>query len=253
VNTAVPTLSRHGLAWLAGGLAAGLIAASLMGPALGTARAQDYTDEPTHQISVNGNGRVFVTPDIADVQLGVTFQADTAKEASEMAAEAMDAVIKALLELGIAEEDIQTTQLSINPIYDWDDSPPNIEGWEASNIVRVTVRDVGLVGDVVDAATSAGATNVNGISFRVEDPAAAEAEARDAAVANAQAKAQQLAAATGVNIIGVISITENSYNQPVPIYYDRGFAEAAMDGAATPVLPGNVELSIDVYIVYEIE
>ncbi len=111
-----------------------------------------------------------------------------------------------------------------------------------------------MVGDVVDAATSAGATNVNGVTFRVDDPTAAEAQARDAAVADARAKADQLAAAAGVTIVGVISISENSYNQPQPIYYEKAYAEAAMDAAAaTPVQPGNVELSIEVYINYEFE
>jgi hypothetical protein len=254
VNAAVPTLSRTRLAWLAGGLATGLLAASLMGPALATAQAQSETDQPTRQISVNGTGRVFIEPDIADVQLGVTFQGDTAKEASDKAAEAMSAVLAALLEMGIPEKDIQTTQLSINPVYDWNDSPPNIEGWEASNIVTVTVRDVTMVGDVVDAATSAGATNVNGITFRVDDPKAAEAEARDAAVADARAKADQLAAAAGVTIVGVISISETSYNQPQPIFLEKAYAEEAMDSAAaTPVQPGNVELSVQVFINYEFE
>jgi hypothetical protein len=254
VNAALPIISRNRLAWLAGGLGTGLLAASLMAPAMAAAQSPTDSDEPTRQISVNGTGRIFIEPDIADVQLGVTFQGDTAKEASDKAAEAMNAVLAALLELGIPEKDIQTTQLSINPVYDWNDSPPNIEGWEASNIVTVTVRDVTMVGDVVDAATSAGATNVNGVTFRVDDPTAAEAQARDAAVADARAKADQLAAAAGVTIVGVISISENSYNQPQPIYYEKAYAEAAMDAAAaTPVQPGNVELSIEVYINYEFE
>ena len=161
----------------------------------------------------------------------------------------MDAVIKALLEAGIAEADIQTSSISLNPIYNWDNNPPTIEGWEASNLVNVTVRDITTVGDVVDAATAAGATNVNGITFRVEDPTAAEAEARSAAVADAKAKADQLAADAGVTIIGIITISESGGQAPQPLYYQGEpwpWAQPALQMAKTPVLPGQVELSISV-------
>jgi len=222
---------------------------------VGVAQAQADGDETVRTISVNGTGRVKAAPDVADVSLGVTKQGEDAQSAADEAATTMDAVIKALLDLGIAEADIQTTSLNLNPIYDWEENPPEIEGWEASNQVRVTVRDIDAVGDVVDTAVAAGATNVNGISFRIEDPTAAEATARDAAVADARAKADQLAAAAGVTIIGVMSISESGGQQPQPIYLER--QEAAFDMAAsaapTPVLPGEVELSVNVFIQYEIE
>ena len=196
-------MSRQGLTLLAAGLATGLLAATLMGPAIGTARAQSDTDilarlVDVGTINVNGVGRVKITPDVADVQLGVTVQGETAQEASDEAARLMDAVIAAVIAAGIPEADIQTTQLNLYPVYDYNDNPPQIEGWEASNIVTVTVRDVSTVGDVVGAATAAGATNVQGITFRVDDPSEAEAQARSAAVADARAKAEQLAADAGV-------------------------------------------------------
>jgi uncharacterized protein len=263
VNVSTSSLSRPGLAWLAGGLTVGLLAASLMGSSLGIARAQSPSPDPawpvlqrTDSINVSGVGRVSISPDVADVRLGVTFRADTSKEAADLAANAMDAVIAALIEWGIAEADIQTTQLALNPVYDWDDDPPQIEGWEAVNIVSVTVRDVTTVGDLVDAATSAGATNVEGITFRLDDPAEAEAEARSAAVADAKARADQLASEAGVDIGGVISITEISFGPPQPFFMDGGqyAAGAAMeDMAATPVLAGEVEVSVTVMIEYEIE
>lgn len=252
-STSSPT--RPGIRWLAGGLAIGLLAAALAGPAVGAAQAQSDDDDTVRSISVNGTGRVKAEPDVADVNLGVTKQGEDAKAAAGEAATTMDAVIKALLEAGIAEADIQTTTLNLNPLYDWDENPPEIEGWEASNQVRVTVRDIEAVGEVVDAATAAGATNINGISFRVEDPTAAETEARSAAVADARAKADQLAAEAGVTIIGIISISESGGTPPQPIYMDR--AEMAFDTAAgaapTPVLPGEVELSVNVFIQFEIE
>ena len=121
-------------------------------------------------------------------------------------------------------------------------------------MVRVTVRDIEQVGAVVDAATAAGAPNVNGISFRVEDPSVAQAAARSQAVADAEAKALQLAADARVNVIGVVSISESGGQQPQPLYLGRSNAAFASDEAFnTPVLPGEVELSINVFIQYEIE
>jgi uncharacterized protein YggE len=253
----ITTLSatRPGLRWLAGGLAVGLLAATLAGPAVGAVQAQSDTEDTVRSISVNGTGRVKAEPDVADISLGVTKQGDDAQSASGEAATAMEAVIAALLKAGIAEADIQTSSLSLYPVYDYNENPPDIEGWEASNMVNVTVRDIESVGSVVDAATVAGATNVSGITFRVEDPTAAEAEARSAAVADAKAKADQLAADAGVNIIGIISISESGGQQPMPLYYQSdtmAMGAASAEMAKTPVLPGEVELSISVFIQYEI-
>ncbi len=253
MNLSISTATRPGLAWLAGGLAVGLIAAALMGPAAGIAQAQSDSSDTIRSINVNGTGRVKVVPDVADVQLGVTLQGKDAREASTKAAEAMDAVVKSIIDLGIAEADIQTTSLNLNPIYDYDDNPPNIVGWQAGNMVRVTVRDITAVGDVVDAAVTAGATNVNGISFRVEDPTGPQAVARSEAVADAETKAFQLAADARVNIIGVITITESGGQQPPPIFLGRADFAFAETAVSTPVLPGEVELSINVFIQYEIE
>jgi hypothetical protein len=253
VTTTLPA-TRPGIRWLAGGLAIGLLAAALAGPAVGAAAAQSSSgDQDTvRSINVNGMGRVKAEPDVADINLGVTTQGEDAASASADAATAMAAVVAALLEAGVAEADIQTSSISLNPLYDWDNSPPDIEGWEASNLVNITVRDIGTVGDVVDAATAAGATNINGITFRVEDPTAAEAEARSAAIADARTKAEQLAADAGVTITGVITITESTSQQPMPLYFERSMDVAAAPVAETPVLPGQVELSITVMVQYEI-
>lgn len=254
MNTTTRTPSRPGLVWLAGGLAIGLIAATMMGPASNVARAQSDGNDTLRTISVSGTGRVKATPDVADVQLGVTFQGKNAQSASSKAAETMDAVITALLGLGIAEADIQTTSLNLDPIYDYDDNPPNITGWQASNMVRVTVRDISQVGEVVDSATAAGATNVDGISFRVEDPTEAQTIARSEAVANAEAKALQLASDARVNIIGVVSVSESGGQAPPPVFLGRADVSfAAEQSISTPVLPGEVELSVNVFIQYEIE
>jgi hypothetical protein len=251
------SISRPSLRWLASGLAVGLLAASFMGPAVGIAQAQtqaESSDDTLRTINVSGVGRVKADPDVADINIGVTEQAKEAGAASQKAAESMDSVITALLGMGIDEKDIQTTSLNLNPRYDWSNDTQQLVGWEANNQVRVTVRDIDSVGAVVDAATAAGANNIHGVSFRVEDPTEAQTEARSAAVADAQAKADQLAADTGVDIIGIVTITESGGQQPQPIYMARQEMAFAADAAAsTPVLPGEVELSVNVHIQYEIE
>lgn len=252
MNSSLST-TRSSLRWLATGLVAGLLTASLAGP--GIVAAQDERPVEGHAIptiSVNGVGRVMAAPDVADINLGVTEQAREAAEAAAQAAAAMSAVVDALLALGIDERDIQTTTLSLSPVYDWDARPPNIEAWEATNLVNVTVRDTEAVGAVVDAVTAVGATNISGIIFRIDDPTEAEAAARTRAVADARTKAEQLAAEAGVTIVDVLSITEISEQPPQPFYLERVEMAAADAGAATPVMPGEVELLVRVNIHYRI-
>jgi hypothetical protein len=244
-------VTRPRLAWLAGGASVGLLIAAVVAPTATVAQTQS-ADTPPPSISVTGTGRVKAEPDVADINLGVTKQADDAQTAASEAATTMAAVIAALQAAGIADADIQTTTISLNPVYDYNDNPPEIEGWEATNLVNVTVRDITTVGAVVDAATAAGATNINGITFRVDDPTAAEAEARAAAVADARAKADQLAAAADVAIIGVLSMSESGAQPPVPIFMERAAFDTAAASVETPVMPGQVELSINVFVQYEI-
>lgn len=250
--TTTQLVTRPRLAWLAGGATVALLISALAAPAVTVAQAQSEDGDITPSITVSGTGRVKAEPDVADINLGVTKQGLDAKTAADEAATTMAAVIEALKAAGIAEADIQTTTISLNPVYDWEETPPEIEGWEASNLVNITVRDIDSVGAVVDAATAAGATNINGITFRVDDPATAEAEARAAAVADARAKADQLATAAEVTIVGVLSISESGAQAPQPIYMERASFDMAAGAAETPVMPGQVELSINVVVQYEI-
>jgi uncharacterized protein YggE len=246
-----PASTRGRLTWLASGLGLAVLALSVPGVAAPVAAQDDETDLRT--ISVTGTGLVKAEPDLATISVGVTKQAREASGAARQAASAMDAVITALLGLGIAETDIQTTTISLEPRYDWDKDPAPIVAWAAANSVSVNVRDIDTVGDVVDAAIAAGANTVGDVAFSVEDTAEAEAIARSAAVADARAIADQLASDAGVSIIGVVRIVEGSSAAPRPIDMAGGdfYAEAAR-AQATPVMPGQVELSVNVSIDYEI-
>ena len=211
-------------------------------------------DAPPRTISVSGTGRVGVTPDLADLRLGVALTAKTVEAARAANATAMAGVIGALKELGIAPRDIQTTNLNLSPAYDYSSNrnPPRLTGYALANTVAVTIRDLAKVGAVIDEAMQAGATTVDSITFRVADSSAAERQAREAAVADARAKAEVFAAAAGVKITGVASIAESG--APVPYPMARGeMAKMAFADAATPVEAGTNEISITVGITYLID
>jgi uncharacterized protein len=239
--------------WLAAGLATGLLAAAITGPFFGARPllATDPTGAPEHTISVSGTGRVIISPDVADLRLGVSVDATTVKDARDRAATAMTAVIASLKQLHVAERDIQTTTLSLSPVYDYpsDGGRPRLTGYNLTNAVAVTIRDLDTVGDVIDGALAAGGTTLDGVSFRVSDQASAEKQAREAAMAEAKAKAQTLASAAGVSISGVVSISETSAPVPYPVYYG-GVRDLAGAEAATPVQPGTNEVTVTVAVVY---
>lgn len=244
--------------WLAAGLATGLFIAAIAAPAFvpRTILGTDPTGQPPeHTISVTGTGRVVLSPDIADVRVGVSITKPTVKAARDAAAQSMTRVIKALKKLGIADRDLQTTVLSLQPIYDYSTggNPPRLTGYMLSNSVAVTVRDLDKVGDVVDDSMTAGATSLDGVTFRVDDPAKAEEQARQQAVVQAKAKAETLAKGVGVSIGGVVSISETSAPIPYPYYYGPA-AEAAGDKSVpTPVQPGMNEVSVTVAVTFLIK
>jgi uncharacterized protein YggE len=203
-------------------------------------------------LTVVGTGREEMTPDTADVTLGVTIRGESASEVAQSASSAMTAVVAALTQADIAEDAIQTTQLSLSPAYDYETEPPPIVGWDASNMIRVTVSDNEAVGDVVDTAMGAGANRIDGISFRVADQTAAKAAARVAAVADASLKAGELAAAAGLELTDVISLSEIAGSSTEVVLEGQGDTTGG-PGFATPVLPGTVEVIVSVSVVYGVE
>jgi uncharacterized protein YggE len=251
-KASVISLPASGLRWLAVGAAVGLFVASAGAPnfAPRSALAVDPA-APEHTISVTGIGRVTLTPDVADLRLGVNMTAPTATEARSDAAAAMTKVVDAIKKGGVADKDIQTAAISLQPVYDYSNNGQGkLTGFQVLNIVAVTVRDISKVGDLIDAAVIAGATSVDGVSFRVDDQTSAEAQARTAAVVDARAKANALAAAAGVSITGVSFISENSTTVPYPVPYAG--AAPAKDMASTPVQPGTTEIDITVSMVFRI-
>ena len=153
---------------------------------------------PSGTIVVSGTGRVAVDPDTAELRLGVSISRPTVAAARAAAAEAMAAILAAVSGAGVDRRDVQTTTLSVQPRYDYrDGKPPSLTGYDLANVVIVTVRDLAGLGGVIDGALTAGATSLDGLAFRVEDPREPERAARTAAVAQARERAEVLAEAAG--------------------------------------------------------
>lgn len=231
------------------GLLVGLVAAPILSnrSALAEPTPGPGTTTPEHVIAVNGAGVVSISPDVADVSIGVSATESTAKAARDQAAKAMSAVIAAIKKNGVDAKDISTTNVSLEPVYESSSSKPRLVGYQFGNTVRVTVRDLDKLPAVIDDSVGAGATLVHGIAFRVDDPKAAQAQARDAAMADARAKADALARAGGVTIKGVASISETSYS-PVSVMYDKAYAGAL--AASTPVETGTTDVRVQVSVTY---
>ncbi len=261
-----PSLARPSTfgrpSWLvviaAGGLLVGLLAGPVLGAATAPNRVYQVTPGadgtiPEHTIAVAGSGKITVVPDMATIQLGVVIQKSSAKAAREAGAAAMTKVVAAIKALGIDDKDIATSMVSLGPVYDYQANVQRITGYQLQNAVSITVRKLDVLADVLDNSVAAGATSVNGVSFDVADRTASEAKAREAAMADAKAKATTLAQAAGVAITGVASISEQV---STPVWYapSMGLAEGGVKAdAATPVLPGSTDVTITVSVTYLID
>lgn len=247
----IPTIGPRAR-WLAVATAATALLVATAAPSFAPkpSLAVDAT-KPDHTISVSGTGRVILAPDTADLRLGVSVQRSTVKAARADAAKAMQAVIDALKKLGIAEADIQTSSITLNPQYDYTNAnPPRLVGYQFSNSLAITVRKLDVLGDAIDNALAAGATTLDSVQFRVDDETKAEAQARAAAMADAKAKATALASAAGVTIEGVSSISETVAPAPYPVFYGAAAGAAVDKAVGTPVQAGTNEVTVSVSVVY---
>ena len=210
------------------------------------------TDPKT--ISLTGSGVATAQADQATVDLGVQITADSASVAIGENADAMSAVIQAIKALGISEDDIVTTSYSVYPQYDWTDTGRVFKGYTVTNLVQVTVKDLDIVGDVIDAAAEAGANQINGITFGLSDEMREELKtnAYITALTDAQNKAELIAETLGLSISGVQSVTENSYVPVLSYSYAEG-ADMMKSYAPTPVLSGELAVTVNVYIVFLFE
>ena len=215
------------------------------------AKAQASSNLAPGTIVVGGTGRVAVEPDVADLQLGVSIARPTVNAARADAAAAMTSILAAVRAAGIADPDIRTTLVSVQPRYDYrDGKPPVLTGYDLSNSVQVTVRDLAALGAVIDGSLGAGATSMDSLSFRLDDPTDAERAARLAAVAQARSRADVLAEAAGVSIVAVSDIVEGG--GPGPGYPQPKAARMMLADSATPVQAGTTEVSVSVSVTFRL-
>lgn len=202
-------------------------------------------------LTVNGEGEAAGVPDIVILTLGVETEAKTAAAALRQNRARMNATIAKLEQLGVAERDMQTRNLSVNPRYDYsnDGEPPRIAGYAAQNMLTVKLRKLDEAGAIIDEVVSDGANRLGGLSFAFDDPKPLMNEARRAAVEDARARAALYAEAAGVSLGPILRISEGyaAAPSPGPVMEAR-----AMKADSTPVAAGESSVSANVTIIYEI-
>jgi uncharacterized protein YggE len=206
-------------------------------------------------ISVSGQGIIYVTPDIVNVQLGIQTQAKTVADAQSQAAAAMNNVLAALTANNVARADIQTQNYNIQQTTSWDSNKQQsvITGYEVNNYVNVKVRDITKAGTIIDAVTAAGGdlTRVNSVQFAINDPTSENNQARAAAMADAKATASQLANSAGVKLGNPISISESEVS-PITKFYSSDMAVAGAS-SSTPISAGELQITVSVQVTYAIQ
>ncbi len=211
------------------------------------------TPPQPNTISVSGTGTAKGSPDIATVNIGVMTRNDDPTKAVSENNGKMNAIMGAMKELGIEAKDIQTTNFSIRAEQQYDQKGKIINvTYVTNNSAGITVRDLNKVGEVLGKSVSSGANSINGVNFGVSDPEKLQTQARDKAMANAKAKADQMAKAAGATIDKVMTISEVSYNNPSPLALNAGMVRAA-DVESVPVSAGQFEVSVQVSVVYIIK
>jgi uncharacterized protein YggE len=206
-------------------------------------------------ITVSGTGVAYLTPDIAYVNIGVHTDNKDAAVAVSTNNTNSQKVISALKSFGIADKDIQTTNFSIYPQQQFDNQgkPTGEINYVVDNTVYVTVRDLSKVGDLLDTVVKAGANSINSIQFDVTDRTKALSDARQSAIADAQAQAQEVAKAASVTLGPVQSIDVTGGSTPPIPYQAKGGAMVAESAASVPVNPGQLTVTINVNVVYQIQ
>jgi uncharacterized protein YggE len=205
-------------------------------------------------ISVTGIGEVTVTPDTANIQIGVQVFSEELADAQKKSNDQIAAILETIKEAGVAEKDIQTSNfsVSIRQQYDNNGIATAVLGYDIYNTLSVTVRNLDDLGSILDQVVAAGANQIYGIYFYTTDLTKATAQAREAAVKDAQERAGQLAEAAGVQVGSIVNITEGYSAAPYQTQYGKGAGMDMAAGSAVPIQTGSQTVQISVSITYEI-
>ena len=238
--------NRYATAALLAALALALVALAGCGEASTTPAGA-----AANTVTASGTGTTQAVPDTAEMSFGVTTMSPNAKSALDDASKIAAQIASALKKLGIADKDIQTQDVSVYPQTVDQDGKQVITGYQASLNVRVKVRDIAKLGEIISAANAAGANAISGPTFFVDNPAPARAEAIDEAVADSRKSAEAMAKAAGKSVGAVLSMSSSDVGLvPGPMYGASDMAGAARD---VPIEPGQLDISANVVVVFELK
>jgi uncharacterized protein len=228
-------------------------ALALVTPAMADAQTITNAVITGTRLDVTARGEVKRVPDVAVISAGVVTQSANAAAAMQENAGRMSRVLAALKKAGVADKDVSTSSISLSPQYRYaENQPPVITGYQASNQVTVRFRDIGKSGAILDILVKEGSNQINGPSLVIDQPEAAQDEARLAAVKQARSRADLYATATGMKVKRIVSITESEgySGGPVPV---MARSMAMESSAKTEVMPGEQSVGITVYVVFELQ
>lgn len=214
--------------------------------------AQETDSAVVRKVTVSGSGTVSAEPDAAVLRLGVSTQAEEASAALAQNSEQVQALIDALVEAGIPEDDIETMRFNMFPRYGDQFSgteQQQITGYEVSNVLQVRVDSIDGVGDLLDVAVGAGANTIESIQFEISDSAALVDQAREAAMQDATAKAEMLAELADAELGMILEIQETGFSPGVVVQRDMAVEEAA----AAPIQPGEQDVNVQLTVVWELQ
>ena len=205
--------------------------------------------------NVTGEGKVIVQPDVALVTVGVVANGSSVKVAQDQINQNINKIAASIKSLGVEQKDIQTSNYSINPNYDYNSGIQRITGYQANTNLSIKVRDISKVNNVIDQATQNGANQVGGVVFEVDDKTALQNEARQKAVTDAKTKAENAANIAGFSLGRIVNYNENFGGAMPPIQMNRNLAVglAADEKLQTNVEPGSSEIVVNVTLSYEIQ
>lgn len=207
--------------------------------------------QPETTITLMGRGSIEQPPDVAMINVGVQVEAKTAAEAMAQQATNMNGVFAAVKAAGIADRDMQTGNMSLNPVYEYpNNARPRLTGYQASNSITIKVRKLDTLGKTLDAVVKGGGNTINGISFSVDQPDKFQNEARVEAIKDAAAKAELYAMAVGYKVKRIVTISEQEFypQPPMPVMMRM----QDMAAASTPIAAGEVSLVQTVNVVFEL-
>lgn len=210
---------------------------------------------PQDTLNISATGEVEAKPDVAEASFGVMSEGSDPQKIQDDNSSKINKITDFLKNTGIKEDDIATENYNLYPRYNYTDSKQVLDGYTLTQTVNVKVRDLKKVGDILKGVVQNGANNINGLTFRIDDPESLKQEARKKALENAKAKAEDLAKVAGVRLGKVVNFSESDVSMPYPVMYDKAMPAVGMGGggAAPDVQPGITTVTASVSVTFELK